>query len=117
MSHLTPIKNAKIIQHVRNDGFRRGPFPNAKNNLNDAVIAAAQTTITSWPGYTPTPLVSLEPIATACGVRAVYYKDESHRFGLKSFKALGGAYAVAQLADNEKKNWPRPVKIDGDNSN
>ena len=111
MSLLTPIKNAKIIQHIRNDGFRRAPFPNAKNNLNDVVIAAAQTTITSWPGYTPTPLVSLEAIAEACGVRAVYYKDESHRFGLKSFKALGGAYAVAQLVNDEKKAGRDPSKL------
>ena len=90
MSHLPPIKNAKIIKHVRNDGFRRCPFPNAKNNLNDEVIAAAQKTITNWPGYTHTPLISLKTTAAACGVRAIYYKDESHRFGLKSFKALGG---------------------------
>jgi diaminopropionate ammonia-lyase len=111
MSHVPPIKNAKIIQHIRNDRFRRGPFPNAKNNLNDEVIRAAQTTITDWPGYTPTPLISLETIAAACGVRAVYYKDESHRFGLKSFKALGGAYAVAQLVNEEKKAGRDPSKL------
>jgi len=111
VSHVPPIKNAKIIQHIRNDGFRRGPFPNAKNNLNDEVITAAQTTITGWPGYTSTPLISLETIAAACGVRAVYYKDESHRFGLKSFKALGGAYAVAQLVNEEKKAGRDPSKL------
>ena len=88
--------------------FRPSPFPNSKSNLNDAVIAAAQTTISDWPGYIPTPLISLEAIAAACRVRAVYYKDESHRFDLKSFKALGGAYAVAQLVNAEKKNWARP---------
>lgn len=111
MSHIPPIKNAKIIQHIRNDRFRRGPFPNAKNNLNDEVIRTAQTTITDWPRYTPTPLISLETIAAACGVRAVYYKDESHRFGLKSFKALGGAYAVAQLVNEEKKAGRDPSKL------
>ncbi|GIR94305.1 MAG: hypothetical protein CM15mP95_3250 [Alphaproteobacteria bacterium] len=46
--------------------------------------------------------MSLESIAEACGVRAVYYKDEAHRFDLKSFKALGGAYAVAKLVNDEK---------------
>jgi len=30
-------------------------------------------------------------------VRKLYYKDEAERFGLESFKALGGAYAVARL--------------------
>ncbi len=111
MSHLPPIKNAKIIKHVKNVGFRRRPFPNTKNNLNGAVIAAAQTTITGWPGYKPTPLISLEAIAASCGVRAVYYKDESCRFGLKSFKALGGAYAVAQLVNDEKKTGRDPSKL------
>ncbi len=111
MSHLPAIKNAKIIKHVRNDGFRRSPFPNAKNNLNDEVIAAAQKTITNWPGYTHTPLISLKTTAAACGVRAIYYKDESHRFGLKSFKALGGAYAVAQLVNEEEKAGRDPSKL------
>ncbi len=31
------------------------------------------------------------------GVGAIHYKDERGRFGLKSFKALGGAYAVANV--------------------
>ena len=31
------------------------------------------------------------------GVSSIAYKDESCRFSLKSFKALGGAYAVANL--------------------
>ena len=108
MSYVLPDKHAKIVKHVKNAGFRPSPFPNSKTNLNDAVIAAAQTTISDWPGYTPTPLISLATIAAACGVRAVYYKDESHRFDLKSFKALGGAYAVAQLVNAEKKSWARP---------
>ena len=114
MSYVLPDKHAKIVKHVKNAGFRPSPFPNSKTNLNDAVIAAAQTTISDWPGYTPTPLISLETIAAACGVRAVYYKDESHRFDLKSFKALGGAYAVAQLVNAEKKAGRDPAKINRD---
>ena len=111
MSYVLPDKHAKIVKHVKNAGFSPSPFPNLKTNLNDAVIAAAQTTISNWPGYTPTPLISLEAIAAACGVRAVYYKDESHRFDLKSFKALGGAYAVAQLVNAEKKAGRDPAKL------
>ena len=102
MLPLSPDKNAKIVKHVKNDGFSPSRFPNSKNNLNDAVITIAQSTIIGWPGYSPTPLISLETIAAACGVRAVYYKDEAHRFDLKSFKALGGAYAVAKLVNDEK---------------
>ena len=53
--------------------------------------------IGTWPGYNPTPLVRLDGVAAAAGIGAVYYKDESGRFGLGSFKALGGSYAVARL--------------------
>ena len=39
----------------------------------------------------------LPGLARRLGVGAVHYKDEGGRFGLKSFKALGGAYAVYRL--------------------
>ncbi len=54
----------------------------------------AKTAITAWPGYAPTPLINLAGIADVAVLRI---KDESHRFGLGSFKALGGAYAVGKL--------------------
>ena len=53
--------------------------------------------IAQWPGYRPTPLRSLDGLADRLGIAAIYYKDEGERFGLGSFKALGGAYAVRQL--------------------
>ena len=59
--------------------------------------AAAAAEIATWPGYAPTPLVSLPGLARRLGLREVRYKDERSRFGLKSFKALGGAYAVANV--------------------
>ncbi|WP_144185721.1 diaminopropionate ammonia-lyase [Elioraea rosea] len=58
--------------------------------------ADALTEIRSWPGYEPTPLVALPGLAAEAGVGALAFKDESGRFGLGSFKALGGAYAVAR---------------------
>ena len=62
--------------------------------LNHAAFEQAQREIASWPGYAPTPLVSLPGLASSAGIGALTYKDESGRFGLGSFKALGGAYAV-----------------------
>lgn len=47
--------------------------------------------------YEPTPLVSLSAVARRLGVASVQIKDEGRRLGLRSFKALGGAYAVLQL--------------------
>ncbi len=61
-----------------------------------ASMDAAQTEIQSWPTYQTTALLELPEIAQQAGVAQVLYKDESTRFGLGSFKALGGAYAVLQ---------------------
>lgn len=53
------------------------------------------------PGYTETPLISLNALAGKLGVKAVYVKDESHRFGLNAFKVLGGAYALGKVLANK----------------
>jgi diaminopropionate ammonia-lyase len=63
--------------------------------------ATAMAEITSWSGYAETPLVSLGGLASQAGVGRIWYKDESNRFGLGSFKALGGAYAVFRLLTKE----------------
>jgi diaminopropionate ammonia-lyase len=60
-------------------------------------FAVAKTEIASWPGYAPTPLRALAGLAHAAGIGSLFYKDEASRFGLGSFKALGGAYAVFRL--------------------
>lgn len=65
--------------------------------LSEAALTRARSEIAAWPGYAPTPLVPLRALAARGGVSSVYYKDESGRFGLGSFKALGGAYAVMRL--------------------
>lgn len=69
--------------------------------LNDEAFAIAQSTITRWPGYEKTPLVELPGLAAEAGIASLHYKDEGLRFGLGSFKALGGAYAVSQLLRRE----------------
>ncbi len=69
--------------------------------LNDRAFEVARETISAWPGYAPTPLVALPGLAAEAGVAAIHYKDEAGRFGLGSFKALGGAYAVARLLCRE----------------
>ena len=65
--------------------------------LPTGAFRRAKAEISSWPGYAPTPLRDLPAIAIASGVGAVRLKDEATRFGLGSFKALGGAYAVLNL--------------------
>ena len=59
--------------------------------------AAARSAITEFEGYRPTPLHRLDGLAGTLGIETLWLKDESGRFGLGSFKALGGAYAVVHL--------------------
>ncbi|MEE8135314.1 MAG: diaminopropionate ammonia-lyase [Gemmatimonadales bacterium] len=65
--------------------------------LTLAAAAVAAREISSWPGYHATPLREPDDLAAQAGVNRVWYKDESERFGLNSFKALGGAYGVLRV--------------------
>ncbi|MBA3711165.1 MAG: diaminopropionate ammonia-lyase [Pyrinomonadaceae bacterium] len=60
----------------------------------ESVRSNARRVIKSWSGYRPTPLHRLSALATELGVGEIWCKDESGRFGLGSFKALGGAFAL-----------------------
>lgn len=55
---------------------------------------AALKEFEQWPDYAPTPLRDLPELAGRLAIASLGYKDESSRFGLGSFKALGGAYAA-----------------------
>ena len=52
-------------------------------------------------GHDPTPLHSLSGLARQLGIGSLHVKDEGHRLGLGSFKALGGAYALMKLVQEE----------------
>ncbi len=60
-------------------------------------VDAAVREIMEWDAYGPTPLLTLPKLAADLDVAAALYKDESRRLGLTSFKAIGGAYAVAKV--------------------
>jgi diaminopropionate ammonia-lyase len=83
---------------ARNAAFADGA---REHILNAAALAKAKAEITAWPLYAPTPLRTLPGLAAAAGLRTILYKDEASRFGLGSFKALGGAYAVLRLLQRE----------------
>ena len=54
------------------------------------------------PEYSQTPLANLKNLAKELGVKGIYIKDESKRFGLNAFKALGASYAISKIAENEE---------------
>lgn len=54
----------------------------------------------SFPEYAVTPLANLKNLAAYLGVKSIYVKDESYRFGLNAFKVLGGSFAIGNyIAD------------------
>jgi diaminopropionate ammonia-lyase len=70
----------------------------SKNDIDDAY-----SSISSWKGYSPTPLIELNKLSKELNLNKIFYKDESKRFNLKSFKALGGAYAVEKITKGNKE--------------
>lgn len=59
-------------------------------------VKKARTFHESFPQYTTTPLAKLDNMASYLGLKEVYVKDESYRFGLNAFKVLGGSFAMAR---------------------
>ncbi len=52
--------------------------------------------------YCETPLASLRALAARLGVAGIYVKDESYRFGLNAFKALGGTYCIGKCIEERR---------------
>lgn len=69
--------------------------------LTEQDFLQAQAEITAWEGYDVTPLVPLSRLAGQLGLARVDYKHEGPRFGLGSFKALGGAYAALRVLQRQ----------------
>ncbi|WP_051228348.1 diaminopropionate ammonia-lyase [Pleomorphomonas oryzae] len=93
-----PVASPAKAAFLSNAARKNGPYPEAfKAVLSQAGYSRAAGVISSWVGYAPTPLASLSTLAAELGVACIHYKDEGERFGLGSFKALGGAYAVFRL--------------------
>ncbi len=88
----------EFCKHLVNEHFDVSAHSEFAAVVSQSDCRAAYDEISKWPGYQATNLIALTDIAEAAGVSRVYYKDESTRFGLGSFKALGGSYAVAELA-------------------
>lgn len=91
-----PPLTRHALRHVHNDAAdpARPYGPAEAAILSEEGFRAARAEIGAWPGHAPTPLVPLPGLAAQLGLAALHYKDEGQRLGLRSFKALGGAYAV-----------------------
>lgn len=76
---------------------RHTPLQTTARRLFKTSAARPLALLKSCPAYQPTPLRSLDALAGRLGIAGLWAKDETQRMGLGSFKALGGAFAVAQM--------------------
>ncbi len=67
------------------------------NYLTALEVNKVRTFHQSMKEYEVTPLVALDNLAKELGVKKIYVKDESYRFNLNAFKALGGTFSLAKL--------------------
>ena len=102
MSEESEVLNWKYSRFFTNlkNNFSKDNILNVlpKNNIDEAY-----NIISRWDNYSPTPLISLNKLSEKLGLNKIFYKDESKRFHLKSFKALGGAYAVEKVTKGNKE--------------
>ncbi len=91
-------KYSKFIEN-ENYSFNQNKILNllSKKDIDEAYLS-----ISNWENYTPTPLIELNKLSKELNLNKIFYKDESKRFDLKSFKALGGAYAVEKITNGNK---------------
>lgn len=95
MANLTDIKTE--IQYFINDNTRKTDSEKASAAfMKKEVVEKVRNFHKSFPEYKVTPLHSLDELSKQFGVRNIWVKDESYRFGLNAFKVLGGSYAVGK---------------------
>jgi len=101
---MTILSNGHLWKHSefienKNFSFNKNKILNSLSIKN---IDEAYSNISDWEGYSPTPLIELNKLSKELNLNRIFYKDESKRFDLKSFKALGGAYAVEKVSKGKK---------------
>ena len=101
---MTILSNGHLWKHtefIENENYS---FEKTKilETLSKKEIDEAYSSISKWEGYSITPLLELNKLSKDLKINKIFYKDESKRFNLKSFKALGGAYAVEKVSKGNK---------------
>ena len=102
MSVESEVSNWKCSTFLENKNYKFSRN-DILNILTKEDIDEAYKIISDWENYAPTPLLLLNKLSTELKLKRIFYKDESKRFHLKSFKALGGSYAVEKIAKGNKE--------------
>tara|TARA_B100000965_G_scaffold157345_1_gene131136 strand:- start:263 stop:1390 length:1128 start_codon:yes stop_codon:yes gene_type:complete len=98
LSEVSKWKYSNFLKNKKNNFNKK----NILDVLSSKEIDEAYKTISKWKNYSPTPLIHLDKLCKKLKINKIFYKDESKRFNLKSFKALGGAYAVEKITKGNK---------------
>ncbi len=98
LAKISSWKYSKFLSNKRYNFSRKQVL----KHLSKQFIDKAYNKISKWKGYSPTPLIKLDKLNKNLKLKNIFYKDESKRFHLKSFKALGGAYAVEDISRGKK---------------
>lgn len=86
---------SEYLSYIINERSRDYSIEKTSTDFVSIDVAKKLRSIYSgMPEYRRTPLVSLEKLSETLGVGKIWVKDESYRFGLNSFKSLGGIYAI-----------------------
>ena len=101
MSVKSEVSNWKCSTFLENKNYKFSRN-DILNILTEEDIDEAYKIISDWENYAPTPLLLLDKLSTELKLKRIFYKDESKRFHLKSFKALGGSYAVEKITKGNK---------------
>lgn len=91
------------------DHLKLPPTGKTSNRFTKEAAISAQKFHQTLPGYSVTRLVQVPTLAKVLGVKNILIKDEASRFGLNSFKGLGGSYCLFRLL-SEKYGWSGKVK-------
>ena len=101
MDYTKNIKSWKLSKFLLNNNFIFNRSYILKN-VPSLMLTNAYNSISKWKNYNNTPLLKLDKLQKKLDLNNIFYKDESKRFHLKSFKALGGAYAVEKISKEKK---------------
>ena len=101
---MTILSNGHLWKHTEFINNKNYSFNKTEilKSLSIKEIDEAYSSISNWKGYSKTPLLELNKLTKELKLNKIFYKDESKRFDLKSFKALGGAYAVEKVSKGNK---------------
>ena len=102
MSVKSEVSNWKCSTFLENKNYKFSRN-DILNILTEEDIDEAYKIISDWENYAPTPLLLLDKLSAELKLKRIFYKDESKRFHLKSFKALGGSYAVEKITKGNKE--------------